>query len=65
MRIGDYMKKILIGLLILFAAVSDGCAEKTESEKLQDEINKASRQMERDMKKAGDEIKREAEAWKS
>ena len=49
-----------IGLVLAVMIVGmTGCAQKTESEKLADQLKKAGNQMERDAKRAADELKQE------
>ena len=55
------MKKTIGVFLVVMALGLAGCAPKTESEKLADQLKKTGNQMERDAKKAADNIKREME----
>jgi hypothetical protein len=51
-------------LAVVLAVSLSACAPKTESEKLQDQMKKAQKQMSSDMNKAGKQMKREADSWK-
>ena len=55
------MKKTMWVVLAVMVLGMTGCAQKTESEKLADQLKKAGDQMERDAKKASDNLKREME----
>jgi len=55
------MKKAVWVVLAVMVLGMTGCAQKTESEKLADQLKKTGDQMERDAKKAADNIQREME----
>ena len=55
------MKKEAYLLLVLASLSAVGCAQKTETEKLGDQFKKASKEWERDSKKAADQIKKDLE----
>lgn len=58
------MKKTFSVLIVFALVVVVGCAEKTESQKLQESMEKAQKQMAKDMKTAQNNIKKEVDSWK-
>ncbi len=53
------MRKAAWVLLVVMAMSVSGCAQKTENEKLADQLKKVSNQMKRDSQKAANDMKRE------
>jgi peptidoglycan hydrolase CwlO-like protein len=57
------MKKTLSVMVIFGLMTVVGCAEKTESQKLQESMEKAQKQMAKDMKTAQNNIQKEVDSW--